>query len=146
MDNIDIYENSSIILLRKIPAKIVSWITLLIAAIIFIIIFTPYFKLKKHDNYIGIFKDDKILLLVEKNNINTIKNSFVLENKKYIFSIDSISQEYVIIDDKNYYEVVLNADLEDKYKINNNILNISIEREETTLFDEIIKFFKEGIR
>ena len=51
----------------------------------------------------------------------------------------------VIIDNKNYYEIVLNINLEDKYKIDNNILEIYIELEKTTLLKEIFNFLKKGL-
>lgn len=51
----------------------------------------------------------------------------------------------MIIDNKNYYEIVLNINLEDKYKIDNNILEIYIELEKTTLLKEIFNFLKKGL-
>ena len=74
-----------------------------------------------------------------------IKDRLYIDNKKYDFEIKEISKDYMIIDNKNYYEIVLNINLEDKYKIDNNILEIYIELEKTTLLKEIFNFLKKGL-
>ncbi|MCM1371204.1 MAG: hypothetical protein NC181_04895 [Clostridium sp.] len=145
MNDIDIYENSSIILNRKTPLKIISWLFILISFSTFLIIFGGFYKFKKYQSYISIFTSNHLILLVEEKNISNIGNRFILDNKIYNFSIESISKDYVIENNKNYREVLLNVDLEENYKIENNILNINLEGNDTTLLKEIIKFFKKGM-
>lgn len=141
----DIYYNSSVILLRKTPYKIISWITILFISMLSIIIFGIVFKYNKYEKYIAIFKDNQLHLLIEPNRINDLKTEFILNNKKYSFEINSISEDYIINETKNYYEVILNCELDNKYKINNNILNINMELDKTTLLKEILNFLKKGL-
>ena len=62
-----------------------------------------------------------------------------LEEEKLEFSIYSISDEYYIIDNNNYYEIILNVELKDVYKIKNNILNLKFKKYETTYLEKIKK-------
>ncbi len=145
MDNIDIFNNSSIILYRKVPKKIISWITILTLFTLFIIIFGTFIKFKKYENTLGIVKDNTLTVLITPDKLDKLKNKLLIKNKEYEFSIKSISKDYIISDNKNYYEIILNITLDDNYKINNNILEISIELEKTTLLKETINFFKKGM-
>ncbi len=145
MDNIDIYNNSSVILSRKVPKKIISWVTILCSFLIFIIIFGTFIKFSKYENTIGIVNGNTLTVLLEPNKLNNIKNKLFIKNKQYEFKVKSISKDYVISNNKNYYELILDLDLDEEYKINNNILEISIELEKTTLLKEALKFFKKGM-
>ena len=72
-----------------------------------------------------------------------LKNyNIILDNKTYEFEIESISEDYYIIDGSNYYEIIITMNLNDTYKINNNILNLKFEKEKTTIY----KLIKEGIK
>ena len=126
MNDIDIYNNSSVIMLKKVPVKIISWITILLVFLIFILVFGIFFTYNKYEKCIGIVRGNNIVLELSPDKINKIKDR-------------------IIIDNKNYYEIVLNINLEDKYKIDNNILEIYIELEKTTLLKEIFNFLKKGL-
>lgn len=145
MDDINIYYNSSIILDRKIPSKIVSWVTILIGLLIFILLFGNFIGYKKYQKVVGIVKNNTIIVLIEPNMINKIQRTLIINNKEYNFEINSISEDYTILDNKNYYEMILDIDLDNKYKINNNILELNIELGKTTLIKEIIIFLKKGM-
>ena len=128
MNDIDIYNNSSVIMLKKVPVKIISWITILIVFLIFILVFGTFFTYNKYEKCIGMVRENNIVLELSPDKINKIKDRLYIDNKKYNFEIKEISKDYIIIDNKNYYEIVLNINLEDKYKIDNNILEIYIDR------------------
>lgn len=143
MNDIDIYNNSSVIMLKKVPVKIISWITILLVFLIFILVFGIFFTYNKYEKCIGIVRGNNIVLELSPDKINKIKDRLYIDNKKYNFEIKE--KDYIIIDNKNYYEIVLNINLEDKYKIDNNILEIYIELEKTTLLKEIFDFLKKGL-
>lgn len=145
MDDINIYYNSSIIVDRKIPSKIVSWVTILIGLLIFILLFGNFVEYKKYQKVVGIVKNNAIIVLIEPNMINKMQRTLIINNKEYNFEINSISEDYTILDNKNYYEMILDIDLDNKYKINNNILELNIELGKTTLIKEIIIFLKKGM-
>ena len=143
MNDIDIYNNSSVIMLKKVPVKIISWITILLVFLIFILVFGIFFTYNKYEKCIGIVRGNNIVLELSPDKINKIKDRLYIDNKKYNFEIKE--KDYIIIVNKNYYEIVLNINLEDKYKIDNNILEIYIELEKTTLLKEIFNFLKKGL-
>lgn len=145
MNDIDIYNNSSVIMLKKVPVKIISWIAILLVFLIFILVFGTFFTYNKYEKCIGMVRENNIVLELSPDKINKIKDRLYIDNKKYNFEIKEISKDYIIIDNKNYYEIVLNINLEDKYKIDNNILEIYIELEKTTLLKEIFNFLKKGL-
>lgn len=115
--------------------------------IIFILIFLNVsinYKYKKYDKYLGYVKkidDDFSLVLYVKDVSDIYRHSLLVEEVKYDFSIYSISKEYYIVDNQNYYEVVLDVKLDDELVIENNIIDVVFEKYTTTLYKE----FKKGM-
>ena len=56
MNDIDIYNNSSVIMLKKVPVKIISWITILLVFLIFILVFGIFFTYNKYEKCINMEK------------------------------------------------------------------------------------------
>ena len=77
MDNIDIYNNSAIILNNKLPKKIISWITILIILFILFIIFSfvPFNIYKPIIGYVDI-KNNKTYLVLD-----ITKSDFPINNE-----------------------------------------------------------------
>lgn len=142
---IDIYENKSIILNQKIPNRIISWTTILIILTLFILIFGNLYKFDKYLNYNAVIQNNNIILLIEKNKINNLKGQVMFNKKNYDFDIKEISEQDYYQDNKYYKQVILDMNLEDKYKIENNILNLYFKDKKTTLIKEIIDFIKKGL-
>lgn len=132
--------NVAYVLKQKTPNIIKKWlISLLILLIIIVVIFIKY-NYYKSDDYIGQIKVDKLYIYIEYDKINLLNNSKILiNNTEYSFSIHSISEEYYLIDNKKCYLVGLNISLEEKYIIENNILNVTLKYYKTTVLKEIKK-------
>ena len=76
-----------------------------------------------------------------------IYNNLIFNDKKIKFKIKSLGNEYIIDNKSNkYYEVNLLFDLDYKYLINNNVIDIYFEEEKTTLYKEIKNKIKKGLR
>lgn len=137
-DNIDIYNNSAIILNNKTPNFIINWIIILIllSLLICIILFIPFNIYKQFNGYI-ILKDNNsyINLIVNKNDFPLYKNKkLFIEKEKYKYKIISI-------DDNN---TIIKINLKEDIKINNNIVNVSILKDRTILYKIIKNKIKKG--
>lgn len=137
-DNIDIYNNSAIILNRKTPKIINSWIIILIfiSLLFMIILFIPFNIYNSYGGYVQI-KDNKsyINLIVNENDFPINKNNkLYIKNKNYKYEIISIEGN----------SVILSVKLKDNIKINNNVVIVNILKDRTTLFNIIKNKIKKG--
>ena len=137
-DNIDIYNNSAIILSNKTPKFIKSWIIMLIIlSLLFIIISLIPFN--TYSTYNGIViesdKESYINLNLEKSDFPISKNNkLYIKDKNYKYKILSIEDNNVLIGIK----------LKDDIKINNNIVVVNILKNRTTLYKIIKNKIKKG--
>lgn len=151
MNNIDIFNNSEIILRRK-SLKIKYYIITMFILITILINFLIFYR---YNPYLNL----KAIIVVENNNyylktlalgtqINDInKNTLIISNKKYKYKVRNISEDYILDENYNkYYEVLLNAKIDKKLIINNNIIDISIKQSKTTFAKELIKKIKKGMK
>lgn len=135
MDKIDIYNDSAIILNRKTPKCIVSWITILILLfIICFILFSIPFNI--YNSVIGqvILVDNDYYVLVDS-------SDFPLNKKLYIK--DKCYSYKIIKKDNN---ILLKLDLDDSLKSNNNIILIHTQSNRTTVFKILKEKIKKGVK
>ena len=137
-DNIDIYNNSALILNTKTPSFIKSWIIILIilSLLLGIILFIPF---NIYSNYYGhVIVDNNqsyIDLTLDKTDFPINKNNKIyIKKDKYNYKILSIKNHNVLLD------VKLKRDI----KINNNIVMVNVLRNRTTLFKIIKNKIKKG--
>lgn len=132
MDKIDIYNDSAIVLNKKMPKSIISWITILLLLFILLVIFFSI-PFNTYKNYIGYVKVDNLnsyLIISPKKSDFPINKS----NKLYIKS-DEYDYEVTSINEDN---VILKVDLKEEIKIENNIVLVNLLSSRTTVF-EILK-------
>ena len=149
VDNIDIYNNSAIILEKRTPKKIISWITILIILLVMFIIFCfipfnvykPYYgilNVSKSDAYIdlNVSKSDAYIdLNVEYSDFPVNKyNKLYIKNKPYSYEIVNMQNN----------KLVLKIDLDNNLNIENNALLVNILEDRTTLKTIILKRIKKG--
>jgi len=137
-DNIDIYNNSAIILNKKTPFIINSWIIILIILLLLFVIlsFIPFNIYKTYNGYI-ILEDNKsyISLLIDESDFPINKdNKLYIKKNKYKYRI-------INIEDNN---VILEVKLKNNIQINNNIVTVNIQKNRTTLFKIIKNKIKKG--
>ena len=137
--------NKSLVVNKKSSLLVVIWLLSLIILFISFFIVFKYYRFNTYETSLGYVKkiedDYKIVTYLKK--FDKLKNyNIILDNKTYEFEIESISEDYYIIDGSNYYEIIITMNLNDTYKINNNILNLKFEKEKTTIY----KLIKEGIK
>ena len=137
MDKIDIYNNSAIILNKKTPKKIISWITILfILLILFVILsFIPFRIYKTFYGYINqdygyiTFQLDSSDFPIDKS------DKMYIKNKTY---------EYEVVEIKNN-QVTIKSEIDENLYINNNIIRANLLKCRTTLFEIISNKIKKGI-
>ena len=151
MNNIDIFYNSEIILRRKsfkIKYYIISMFILITSLLIFVNCFNyyPYINLKaivqvENNNYY-------LRTLVSEEQINDInQNKLIINGNGYKYKVKNISSEYILDEKYNkYYEVLLESKIDSNLVINNNIIDINIQKPQTTFLKQIIKKIKKGMR
>jgi len=134
MDNIDIFNNSAIIMNRKTPPKIISWITVIIVLLLLGILLS-FYKFDRYYVYQGYFdSNNNLCLIVDYKYFDTIKNKYVYyDNKKYDYEI--ISMKPVINEKENYWVVLVKLDFK---KIDSDeIMNFKVKSDEITVLDYI---------
>lgn len=151
MNNIDIFYNSEIILRRK-SLKIKHYIISMFILITILINFLIFYQYNSYLNLkaIIVVENDNYYLktLIDESQINDInKNTLIISNKKYKYKVKNMSEDYILDENYNkYYEVLLNAKIDEKLIINNNIIDISIKQSKTTFAKELIKKIKKGMK
>ena len=150
-NNINLFENSSIIYMRKQQNKIVSYmIILLIGSILFLLIATRY-KYTKYNIYYGkvvnIEDNNYIYMTVDSDFIDEKNRNYLeINDKEYKCHLRSVSDNYYVYNSTKYWEVTFNCDLPEEININDNLIEIKMSSNKTTLFKEIIKKIKKGLK
>lgn len=144
--------NSYIIINKKTNfiTKIFIYISLSILISLTIVLnfnYKKYYYTKS--NVTKINSNYNLVLYLSPEKLKIIKNndSVFIDNKKYNYKINSISNEYIISNDfNNYIEVILDINLKEKDKINNNILEIKFLESNKKLFYYLKEYLKEGVK
>ena len=137
-DKLDIYNNSAIILEKKTPKKIISWITILIIlTLIFLFLsFLPFNLYKTKVGYVDIVDNNSYIVLpIDESDFPVHKNKkLFIKNKKYNYKIMKLESD----------KLILKINLDNNLKIQNNIVKLNILKDRTTLFKIIKNKIKKG--
>lgn len=138
MDNLDIYNDSAIILDKKTPRKIISWVTILIILFLLFIIFmfVPFSVYKTFIGNVSIIDDNSYLIL------DLDSGDFPIDKYKKLY-IKSKKYDYEIIGIEDN-KLILSINLDDNLKIDKNIITVNILKDKTTLFKLIKNKIKKG--
>lgn len=126
-NDINIYKNSSIILERRTPKKVISWITILILFFIFLIIisFIPINIYKAYNGYVSVDNENQY--------INIILNSDNLINKKGVLYIKKTRLNYEVISERdNIITMLVNSDY---VLLQNKIIQVNLLQKKATLLE-----------
>ena len=150
MKKIDIFNNSAIILLKRTPNKILNSMYIIILFVIVVIMFSLLYKYPKYSYYQAIVEKDNndyvISIVLKEAELPFNKgNSIVIDNKKV--KIKNIEVSDVNYDNMgNQYRIIkLKVNIDDKIKINHNIVDVHIYKGDTTIFKELWKKVKKGL-
>ena len=147
MDDIDIYLNSSTMLLKKTPSRIVSWVTMLFLFLIFLVCFMVFYKYKKYLKYDAYIKNGYIEFYVDKEFFNKINNNKVLiKEKNYDYDVVSILEFSYENGVNDLWKITIKVDLEKNMLIENNYFQIQFLESEGTIIKRIVKKIKKGLK
>ncbi len=137
--------DSEIILQRKISPIVYAYIMIIIVITLSLIILTfllnykTYYKMKgtvvEEDNhyYINLYLPLSDYKYLVNSNIVTI------DKKDYNYKILSVDKEYYTDNNTTYQIIKIELPLEDKYKINNLVIDLQIQKENKRVINYIIK-------
>jgi hypothetical protein len=151
MNKIDVFNNSSIILERKTPSKIVSWITIIISAIVIFLFISIFYKYNEYLYYVGtVVKQEEgfyVKLYIEADKIvNFYNNELVIDNDKIDYKIISISDDYYHIEPgTEVYEVVIDCLTNEQSMINSNLVELRFKKPKVTFMNKIIEKIKKEL-
>ena len=137
-DKLDIYNDSAIILEKNTPKKIVSWITILVILLILFVVFSmvPFNIYKPFIGKVNITNNKTLVGLDLSNSGFPVNqyNKLYIKNKEYNYRIVSIEDNILYVD----------INLDESLKIQNNIVNVNILKDRTTIFKIIKDKIKKG--
>ena len=150
-DSLDMFNNSSIVYMKKTNNKIISFITILIVFSILFLLLAIFYKFEVFNIYYGkVYKEEDntyVVFNVDSDFINVSKRNYLEINKKSIkCHLDSFSDNYILYNNKKYWEVTYTCELPEELSLDNNMLEIRIDRRSTTLFNELRRKVERGIK
>lgn len=132
--------------LKKKDSFILIYTIIVIIFLVLIGLLFKYYEFDKVFKYnIQIVKKEEFFakIFIPLNAISNIQDAtLVIDDKKINYSIESISDKYFLDDSTMYYEILLNTNLDKKYLIENNIINVKLIKGKTTIYQEIKKMMK----
>ena len=132
--------DSRIILNRKIRPLVYIYIMILIICALSLIIICMLFHYKEYYFFKGTVIEEensyylKCYIPISETKYITLNDTLITDKKTYKYSIKSISDN-----NETYQEVVLNINLDNKYKYNNLVLNLKLLKEDKM----VIEYLKE---
>lgn len=150
-ESINIFDNASIIYMRKTSPKIISWFNILIiGSILFFIIGTNYhFKISniyyakvfntEESNYISIDVDEDFISIKNRNYLN-------IDDEDYKCHLKSFSDNYYIINSQKHWVAKFECDLPDDINVNGNLVEVKVEKRKTTLFKELTTKIRKRVK
>lgn len=116
------------------------WIIFLILMILLIL----FVLLKKYDDelyFVGLNENNKIKILIKEEDIITLPNKVILNDKEFDYEIENISLDNYLDNEINYKMLTISSD----YKTDEKIVNLKFIKGKTRILKEIIKVIKGGI-
>ncbi len=145
MRNIDIYNNSEVILQRKESKIYKLFIIIVLIFVLLAIVLVSSYKYDRTLKLKSLVKDNKINITVSEDNLKLLNNKSILINKKeYQTVIDSISEVIYDSNYNKYYQVVLNLD---NYElVENDVIDIFIVLGKTNFYNMIKEKIRDGMQ
>ena len=150
-NDIEIFNNSSVIYKRKSSSKITSWINiLLISIIIFGLIMYFYEYDISNIYYAKVLNngDENYLYFSVDQSFISMKNRNYLEinGDEYKCHLSSFSDNYYLINNKKIWEVYFDCELPDELNVNDNLVEVRVEKRKTTLFKEMVNKLRKELK
>ena len=129
---------------RKIPKILFTWLILFAFIILGAILINQTFKLIDYYKTSGIVKYNKLNLLVPISELKIITDNsdIYIGSDKYTYEIDRVGYEIINEQNNFYKEVMIKVNLNDRYFIDNAVVEVRFVVEEMTIFEYIINLVR----
>lgn len=129
---------------RRIPNMLFMWTIILTFIIICLIIINQTVIFKDYYKVEGVVKNKNVSIYVLIKDLDSVinNNQLYIKNNKYIYKIKEISEELTVSDMGFYKEVLLSINMDTKYLVENNVMDIRFVVREMTIFEYIINLIK----
>lgn len=129
---------------RRIPNVLLLWSIIGTFIIICLLIINSVVKINDYYQINGVVKDQRLSILVPVDKVRDIinNNQLYLDNTKYSYTVNKISNNIVQESNGLYQEVFLNVELNDKNFIDNSIVKIKFIIDEKTILKYIFDLIK----
>ena len=139
-----IYNNFPYILNNKTSKAIIAWLIMLIISLTVFLLAACNYNYYKYQTYLGYIKNIDnsfyVSFYVQEDDVGKLANyELSIDDETLDFKIISISNQYYLIDNSPFYEVVIETKLNNQYLIENNIIDLVFKTRQTTLYQEIRK-------
>jgi len=140
------YENAFILLKNKTSKMIILWLILSLGLMIIgFCFFFGYSYQIEEEQYAYVEQNQeeyRFITYVKKEEVSSFENyQLKIEEEEIPFQVEHIGQATKIEGDI-YYEIELEVEMKEEWKIHNNILTMVVKKEETTWFQRIKKGIK----
>lgn len=143
MQNIDIFGSKEAVIIEEKSKVFLIFelvVILFLISLTYLIFFYKYSKLVEIK---GMVKNKNIIFVLEESNMQKLYNNKVMMDKK-MYSVDIISIDEPVYDNNMnlYYSVNTRIKLDNKYLVDNNVVDLHIYLGKTTLAKEIFRSIK----
>ena len=143
MQNIDIFGNKETVIIEEKSKVFLIFELVVILFLISLTYFIFFYKYSKLVEIKGMVKNKNIIFVLEESNMQKLYNNKVMIDKK-MYSVDIISIDEPVYDNNMnlYYSVNTRIKLDNKYLVDNNVVDLHIYLGKTTLAKEIFRSIK----
>ena len=143
------YNDMNLIVDNK-DIKVTLLTKVLIGIFFILIIFSFVYKIKTYNNYIlqiiekdGEFYVHGFIQIVTSQFV--YNDTFLIDNKEYNYEIINIENDYYEDNNGRYMIVNIKTNLDSKYLINNNFINVKQYNTNDSVFNVMLKRIKKGM-
>lgn len=149
--NINTFNNSSIVYRRKENIFIISWIYIFLIGSIFLCIISLFYKYTVFNIYYAKVvktKEDNYIYMTVDSDFISIRNRNYLEidGKETKCKLKMFSDKYFYLNQKKYWEVTYRCELDEELNVNDNVIEVRVDKRKTTLFKELVSKIKKGVK
>ncbi len=134
--NQEIYGNASYIINKRTSLSIIIWSILMILLILSSVLICLFYNYTDVTRITGYF-NEKLYIYIKEEDVGNLNDYKIKFNDNYLsFQIVEI-KERVAMENEIFYEIILETNLEEKYKVTNNVFNLILEKNKTTLLKKM---------
>ena len=143
MQNIDVFGSKEAVIIEEKSKVFLIFELVVILFLISLTYFIFFYKYSKLVEIKGMVKNKNIIFVLEESNMQKLYNNKVMMDKK-MYSVDIISIDEPVYDNNMnlYYSVNTRIKLDNKYLVDNNVVDLHIYLGKTTLAKEIFRSIK----